>query len=150
MSATSFFGGEFFGGEFFNGSAPTPTPTPVPSIGSAGGAWHHLGPARFKKYRDEKHPEEVKKRLQEAFEVATGELSTIADREQAVAAIEPYAPSLKDLAPATLEGIAPDLPVINWAAVTERIDAEHAAQLLAIEHRIEEEEHALMHLLLHG
>lgn len=147
---TTAFQADAFQNDAFQVDGAAPPVVVVPSVGSAGGAWHHLGPARFKKYRDERHPEEVKKRLQEAFEKATGELSTMADRHEAVAAVKPYATTLQDLAPGKLEGIAPDLPAINWAAVAEQIDAEHAGRLLAIEQRIDEEEHALMHLLLHG
>lgn len=130
---------------FFPGASPAPAPiaatVPVQAGGTIWGAYRRLGPARWWKDKDE---------LREAFEVDTGELSTVADRQAAIAAIAPYVPALQNFALVRLEGLRVKLPPIDWASVAAQIDREHAAKVFAIEQRIEEEEHALMLLLIHG
>lgn len=149
MSA-AFFGGSFFGGGFFGGDSNG-------ASGSAG-SWKRrgrLGEAKFLRFRDSRHPSEIKKRKREEEEAAKREADL--DAFLARNAPEQRVPSINDVGPGSLQGLSPkgiEIPREDWAGKSNALAAQKAAQEAEQRRkekaRAEEEEYALMTMLLHG
>lgn len=149
--STAFFGGGFFGGGFFGGEAA------AVSSGSAG-SWKRrgrLGEAKFLRFRDSQHPSEIKKRKREEEEAAKREVEL--EAFLARNAPEQRVPSINDVGPGSLQGISPrgiEIKREDWAGKSNALAAQKAAQEAEQRRkekaRAEEEEYALMTVLLHG
>lgn len=141
----NFFGADFFAGGFFSANVTHTGGSGWARFPARGGA--RLGEGKFKSFRDRRHPEEVKKRMQEALEA---EIREAARPKAPVVAEQPAGPppTLNDLRPSARAAVTP--PKVDWNRVTAAVQADDTAALQEIEKRFEEEEHAMMMLLLHG